>query len=347
MDGNTPGRARVALNHVLGNTVYGVLSKAFSREHRAVYAGIRAYERIERQREANEFLLRRSIHRLEKGLIMKPRKAVFGAGYIRDTVDSYARQLDRVNTLPAGATQEEALALLRWAHDVLAEHFRIVEGDPKIDPQKERFCSLPTLQPSGVLTTPSRPYLRRERTTAEAPVRFEALYELAKRRRSVRWYQNKPVPRDLVDKSILVAAQAPSACNRQPFFFRIFDEPERVEALATLPMGTRGFADNFPMVLAIVGQLRAYFHPRDRHLIYIDGSLAAMSLMLALETVGLSSCPINWPDIPDRERDVSKLLGLDLDERVVMLMAIGYADPDGGIPYSHKKSLDELRSYNT
>jgi hypothetical protein len=35
-----------------------------------------------------------------------------------------------------------------------------------------------------------------------------------------------------------------------------------------------------------------------------------------------------------------------VSERVVMLIAVGYADPNGGIPYSQKKSLDVLRTYN-
>ena len=51
------------------------------------------------------------------------------------------------------------------------------------------------------------------------------------------------------------------------------------------------------MIIVIVGELDAYEYDRDRHLIYIDGSLAAMTFMLALETLGLSSCPINWSGV--------------------------------------------------
>ena len=62
-------------------------------------------------------------------------------------------------------------------------------------------------------------------------------------------------------------------------------------------------------------------------LVYIDGSLAAMQLMLALESLGLSSCSINWPDVEERERQLAKILGLAYQERTVMLLAVGYADP--------------------
>jgi nitroreductase len=71
-----------------------------------------------------------------------------------------------------------------------------------------------------------------------------------------------------------------------------------------------------------------------------------MSFMLALETVGLSSCAINWPDIAANDDKIAKLLGLAPDERVVMLIGLGVADPSGMIPYSAKKPLAAMRRWN-
>ena len=67
-----------------------------------------------------------------------------------------------------------------------------------------------------------------------------------------------------------------------------------------------------------------------------------MQLMLALETLGLSTCAINWPDIESREKMLDSLLSLGKHERTIMLLAVGYADPDGGIPYSQKKDSFDL-----
>ena len=78
----------------------------------------------------------------------------------------------------------------------------------------------------------------------------------------------------------------------------------------------------------------------------IDSSLAAMSFMYGLETVGLSSSVINWPDFEPLEAKMQKTLGLDVTDRVIMLIAVGYANPDGLVPYSQKKELDTFRSYN-
>jgi len=323
---------------VTSRLYFGMLSGAFSREHRAVLAGLLRYHEIERGHEVNRFLLRRNVHRLEKGLLMRPMRDVFALSYIGETVAAFEQATAALGRGDDGAGADE----WRWARDVLAEFFAVTASHPTLDPLRTRFEALATEPAHGA--DPAAPYHRD--LDGDPPVAYEALRELARRRRSVRWYEPRPVPRELVDKALLIAAEAPSACNRQPFVYRIFDDPEKVEALATLPMGTRGFAQNFPMVLAIVGRLRAYFNPRDRHLIYIDGSLSAMSLMLALETLGLSSCPINWPDMKDREKKVARLLGLEADERVVMLMSIGYPDREGKVAYSHKKDLNELRTYN-
>ncbi len=90
------------------------------------------------------------------------------------------------------------------------------------------------------------PYKRN--TDEPSPVNYEDLLKLAYRRRSVRWYLQKPVPRELIDRALAVATLSPSACNRQPFEFHIFDDPDVVKKVASIPMGTKGFSHNFPVI---------------------------------------------------------------------------------------------------
>jgi nitroreductase len=202
--------------------------------------------------------------------------------------------------------------------------------------------------PLGTDTRATSPGLRpyRRDLAAEPSVDYAALLELAERRRSVRWFEQREVPRELIDKALRVAALSPSACNRQPFEFRVFDDPDLVRQVAQIPMGTRGWVHNIPVFVVIVGSLSAFFSERDRHLIYTDGCLAAMAFLFALESLGLSSCCVNWPDIRERERRMAALLGLRPDERPVMCMAVGYADPEGMVPFSHKKPSDQIVRYN-
>ncbi|SDM08254.1 nitroreductase family protein [Aliiruegeria lutimaris] len=113
-----------------------------------------------------------------------------------------------------------------------------------------------------------------------------------------------------------------------------------------MPWGTAGFKHNIPVIVVVLGTLDAFYSERDRHVIYIDGSLAAMSFSYALETLGLSSCIFNWPDIEKHEKRAEKVLGLKGYERPVMFMGVGYPDPEAMVAYSQKRPLDVMREYN-
>lgn len=315
---------------------YAFYSNAFSRECQAVLEGKIGYFR-NLKNKSPEYLLRRNIHRIEKGLTMQPRKAVFALDYIGETVDAYQLYTE---SKPSPTEYE-----FKWFSDVLNEYFSNVEKDKYLKTAEEIFkTSFYTLDSNKEVNPLKRiPYKRK---LADVPVQYENMLQLAKRRRSVRWFLDKEVPRDQIDNAIAVANLSPSACNRQPFEFRIFDDKELVQKIASASIGTTGFKANIPVISVIVGKLDAYFSERDRHVIYIDGSLASMSFMFALETLGLSSCPINWPDIESKEKELANILGLSKFERPIMLVALGYPDPNGLVPFSEKKSMNKIRNYN-
>ena len=313
------------------NLYYAFFSQSFAREHQSVLVGRVKYSQLINENLSSSYLIRRNIHRLEKGLIMKPRKDVFATDYIQETVDAYVQ---------AATAKEQDLTdgELQWAHDVLNKYFTVTASEAKIDQARAKFFSLKPIDAEHKYI----PYKRDLKQTATS---YEDFLQLCWQRRSVRWYLPKKVPRELIDQAITAATLAPSACNRQPFQFRIFDQGEMVQKVASIAQGTKGFNHNFPTIVVVVGQLSAYFNERDRHIIYIDASLASMSLMFALETLGLSSCPINWPEIESWDVKITNLIELEPDERVIMLISIGYPDPDGMVPYSQKKSLDIIRRY--
>ncbi len=348
-------------------SLYYLFHPGFGREHRGVLAGRLRYRRSAGSGAGlgGEFALRRNIHRLEKGLIMRPRREVFGLFYIEETVDLYvagvrARAASREDppaarpdsSAPPAAPFDEtcpidadpaASSLFAWAGDVLARYFDVVPAgaDELVDSLRDRFNEAWGL--GGLGRGASSPFTR---NLDPVGVDVDALERLARRRRSVRWYLPQPVPRELIDRAIRVGSYAPSACNRQPFEFRVFDDPQTASEIGQLPMGTKGFSQNFPCLVVVVGKLYAYPFERDRHLIYIDASLAVMGFLYALEAQGLSSCCINWPDIETRERAMARRLGLAPDERVVMCISVGYPDPAGMVPFSQKKPMDELRRYH-
>ena len=314
---------------------YGLLSSSFRREHHGVARGKKRYLVRQQQHQLNRYLLRRNIHRLEKGLLMRPRRPVFAVDYIGETVTGLQNAIQ---------SEDHDEGEIKWACDVLQAYFQAVslENTAVLD-AKNKFDMLTI----GLTQTNDCSFIPYARDLTESPtIDYKQLLALAERRRSVRWYRPQLVPRKLVDQALHVAGLSPSACNRQPFEFRIYDDPDLIGNIGSLPLGTAGFYPNFPMIIVIVGKLEAYFRERDRHLIYIDSSLAAMSFMFALETLGLSSCAINWGEVADREQKMCQLLHLEPDERPIMLMSVGYADESGLVAYSQKRDLDHIRSYN-
>ena len=112
---------------------YLFLSRQFRREHRAVLAGRLAYERSLDAPLRSSPLLRRNVHRLEKGLVMRPRQAVFAEDYVEETV----AELCRLRAMGGLDPIEE-----KWATDVLAEYFRVVADTPSISRARARFEKL-------------------------------------------------------------------------------------------------------------------------------------------------------------------------------------------------------------
>lgn len=311
----------------LASVYYCFFNRNFSREHQATLLGRIKFYGLKNQQPNHLVLLRRNIHRLEKGLIMQPRKAIFAQAYIHETVTGFSSYL--------GEAQVEQ-ATVQWANDVLSEYFKVVTLTEGILSAKAIYdLAASNMRPDDHLALKAVPYERK--CSISSSVTYEQLLELCLQRRSVRWYLDKDVPKDLIYKAVDLATQAPSACNRQPFEFYLFNTKEQAQKIGGLAMGTAGFSHNFNCIMVVVGDLAAYPYERDRHVIYIDGSLAAMQLALALETLGLGSCMINWPDVEHLESKMANELNLKANQRPIMLISIGYPDPNGGIPFSAKK----------
>ena len=313
---------------ILASIYYALFSRTFGREHKAVLAGKLAYEKSLKEIGKTSILLRRNIHKLEKGLIMQPRREVFAESVIAETVAIYESAIKQGNL-----NKEEK----KWFTDVLSKYFDVVKNTNTITRAKKMFeaCVEQDNESKKFI-----PYTFD--TLPELSVNYEQLYKLFLKRRSVRWYKDKDVPTTLIEKAINLASLAPSACNRQPYYFYVSQSRKKAVEIALCAGGTPGWASGIPCTIAIIGDLSAYPRERDRHLIYVDGSLASMQLMLAFETLGLSTCPINWPDIESAEKKMAALLKLKTYERPIMLLSVGYAQDQGGVAYSQKKNANIL-----
>lgn len=332
---------RRAGRRVAGRHYYRFVDGAFGREMDVVASGLVAYHDL-REGGRHRYNLVRNIHMIEKGLTMKPLRETFAEGYIEETVDLWGMVSD--DRLGLGSEE------LAWVADVLNAYFDATRrsGSAVIRRAAERATSLGLIPGAAttrgaVLRGSSGPHAP---TTRADLVDISQLRELAENRRSVRWFLPDKVDRSVVDAAVTVAREAPTACNRQPYRFIVVDD-DRVGDIAAIPMGTRGYSEQVPSIIVVVGDWSAYFDVRDRHLPYVDASLATMGLVLGLEAQGVATCCINWPDIPERERAMTEALGLAAHERVIMLVAYGYADPEGSVPFSAKRPLSAVRSFES
>jgi nitroreductase len=314
-------------SRILASVYYFLFSRDFGREQQATLKGRLKYHKSLQRLDGSSPLLRRNVHRLEKGLIMKPRRETFALDYIDETVACYLMAVNE------GSISDQEL---KWARDVIREYFRVVDTVELAALREVFFADSSVSEVSNYL-----PYSSSDSQNSD--VSYQQLRQLFLQRRSRRWFQQDEVDSELIDKAISMASLAPSACNRQPYYFKVFNDREKIKGVSKLAMGTSGFHHNIPCLLAVIGDLSAYPEERDRHVIYIDAGLASMQLMLAVETMGLGSCPINWPDVEKRERKISKAISLKSHEKVIMLIAVGKPDPDGGIPFSQKKGVELLK----
>jgi len=325
----------------LASLYYLIFSTKFRRENHAVINGKVEHLKKLKKEKNNIYTLIRNTHRLEKGLLMRPRKGVYALNYIEETVDSFIHIWK-----PSKMKEDEQY---KWFYDVLSEYFETSSENQLIEALFNKFKTFikTSTDDELVVSNNSTKKIPYKRILEMKPnISYEDFYNLNRYRRSVRWFLNKKVPRGDVDLAIRAANQSPSACNRQPYHYKVIDEPALLKKVSSLPGGVRGYEKGIPMMIVVVGNLDAYFDERDRHIIYIDASLANMTLMLALETLNLSSCSINWPDVEHLEKQMQKTLNLKPNQRPVMCIAIGYPDPEGKVAFSEKRDLNYIRSYN-
>ena len=303
------------------------------REARLVWRGLRAQHRNDPQAVA--YRLRRNIHRLEKALGTRNRRGRFALSYISRTVK------DLGLLLKYRAEDRQRDADLSWAADVLREYFSVVEDGGIVAAAREEFMR----QAREMGLASGGPVVRKEKEREAPGVSTDHLRQLVERRKSVRWFLPERIERGTIDQALEIARLAPSACNRQPLRFVVLDRPEEAAACAGLLMGAEGYAANVPAMVVIVGRMRAFEHPRDRHLVHVEAGLCAMLFLLALETLGLGGCCVNCPDLGAQSRRLSRFLTLERDEQPVLAVVFGKPDPEGLVGRADRRPLEKLRQY--
>jgi nitroreductase len=172
-------------------------------------------------------------------------------------------------------------------------------------------------------------------------------------RRSVRIYLDKPVPKEIIEKTIEMACMAPSAMNRQDWFFTVITsgtlkhsmaeavrrcyqdimrENRQMAMIHEVEKYSAGFA-SFELAPAVIAVSATKTSAVQNHLLgdnadLVAGSrasaaMAAQNLMLAASGLGLATCCMTGA-IAAR-KDLEEMIGLDKKRILICLITAGYA----------------------
>ncbi|MGN0194777.1 MAG: nitroreductase family protein [Pseudoramibacter sp.] len=165
--------------------------------------------------------------------------------------------------------------------------------------------------------------------------------ELIKARYSCKKYDGRPVdPAQL--KQILEAGRlAPTAKNLQEQKIYVIQKPEDLAKVDELTPCRYGAGT---VLLVAYDRNSVYTYPGDQYTSGVeDAAIVATHMLLAAKDAGVDSCWLNRFD-PDK---AAELFGLPDNEKVVMLLDLGYPAEGAGPLERHnqRKDLDETVKY--
>ena len=213
-------------------------------------------------------------------------------------------------------------------------------------------------------------------TPEESAARADAFYAEMARRRSVRDFSDRPVPRALVERAIQTAATAPSGAHQQPWtwvavqdadlkrqireaaeaeeraFYEARAPDDWLDALA--PLGTdwrKPFLETAPWLVVLFAQRWGAARPgrggegaaappaKTKHY-YVQEScgIAAGLFIAALHRMGLATLT----HTPSPMRFLGEVLGRPPNEAALVLFPVGYPAEGASVPDLQRKGLDEV-----
>ena len=207
--------------------------------------------------------------------------------------------------------------------------------------------------------------------SGEMLARAQDYVDQISRRRSVRHFSEKSVPREVIEACLQAAGSAPSGANHQPWHFACVSDPDikrkiRIAAeeeerafyggragdqwLDDLRgLGTdaqKPFIEIAPWLIAIFAERYGFDDSGEKQKNYYvpeSVGIATGLLINALHHIGLATLT----HTPNPMAFLSKILGRPKHERPMMLLVVGHPAADAMIPRAAtvKKPLEQIASF--
>lgn len=167
--------------------------------------------------------------------------------------------------------------------------------------------------------------------------------EIAQNRQSCRSYDAaREVEQEKLNAILESARLAPSACNAQPYHITVCrGDAAKASAKAVQGMGMNKFATDCPVMLVVseapynaTAALGAKVKDND----YRSIDIGIMTAYLTAEATaqGLSTCILGWLD----DKELRRICGID--EKVRLVISLGYAKADDKLRQKKRKNVEEL-----
>jgi nitroreductase len=163
-----------------------------------------------------------------------------------------------------------------------------------------------------------------------------SLLDVILSRRSIRKYENKEVPKEMLQQILEAGRQAPSAVNRQPIRFVVVTNQNILKDLCDTII-TR-FVKEAPAVIVGCADVKSLMTGKWA---VVDTTIAMENMVIAAWALGIGSCWIGACN----EQKVKEMLRIPKDWKVVALVTLGY--PSEQPKPKKKKSIEELFNFNS
>jgi nitroreductase len=157
--------------------------------------------------------------------------------------------------------------------------------------------------------------------------------EAIRARRSVRAYDSRPIPDDLITKVLEAGRIAPSASNYQPWHFIVVKDASKRQVLSEGKFAK--FLTESPVVIVGCGDRKT--SPK---WYVVDTTIALQQMVIAATAEGLGTCWIGSFD----EDSVREALSVPERFAVVAMLAVGYPKqkPGSVVPPTRTRNVKEL-----
>ena len=169
-----------------------------------------------------------------------------------------------------------------------------------------------------------------------------AFDQFCRSRYSVRSYNNKVIPLDILYKCVDLAQKSPSFCNRQPTRVHIVKSPEIKESILSIQNGNRGFGHLAETLIVLTSVISVTKDIHERNENHLNGGMFAMTLLNALHFNRIAACSLNWSVSNDKDMIMRKLLNIPDNEVVLLVISCGYPPDEFKLASSPRKEASDI-----